>query len=73
MQVYPRALFHPDVTAAGAVDLVARPFGMIGRDPGLPAVQQFSLADLLVPEKPPAAGGTVDGDHCCEEISYPGL
>ena len=73
MQVYPLAFIDSDMIAAGAVYLVANLFGMVGRDPGLPAVQEFSLADLLVSEEPPAAGGAVDGYHCCGEISYPGL
>jgi len=63
MQIDPRALLDPNMTAAGAIHLVSLSFGMVGRDPNLPAVQEFSLADLLVPEESPATGGAMDGDH----------
>lgn len=69
MQVDPWALLHADVLPARAVHLVSGPFGMVAGYAGLPAVQEFSLTDILVPKEPPAAGGTVDGDHGNERIA----
>ena len=63
MEIDPLPLNDPDMIPARAEDVVSLPDGMIGGYPGVPAVQEFSLPDLLVPEELLAAFCAVDCYH----------
>lgn len=71
MQVDPLPLDNTDMIPAGTEDVIPFPDGMIGGYPGVPAMQEFSLPDLLVPEELLAAFGTVDCYHELRDIGFP--